>query len=103
MTKKSSPIAEHKEDDLKLGRKKLLQVINGVDPTTANATMVKNMTEAIKLLFRSHHALQVDKVVATAVAKQAQAQQLPPEDLEAVRTSVKELLERERERTTISA
>jgi hypothetical protein len=72
MTKKKSPIAEHKEDDLTLGRDELLKIING---DSDNATAVKNKIEAIKLLARMHKALQVDKTVVNTKVEQAQAQQ----------------------------
>jgi len=96
MTKKISPIDKHKEKDLNLGRNKLLSVINAVDPSTANATAVKNMIESVKLLARMHKALQVDKIVAKAEAKQIQqqAQQLSPEDSARIQEEVREILGR---------
>ena len=81
-------------DDLKLGREKLLGIINA---EATNATMVKNMIEAVKLLARMHKALQVDKVIAKAEAKAgAAAQQLSPEELAKLEAEVEEILGRER-------
>jgi hypothetical protein len=93
MTKKTNPIEKHKEDDLKLGREKLLEVINR---EATNATMVKNMIEAVKLLARMHKALQVDKVIAKAEAKAGVAQiQLPPDEMAQLDAEVEEILGRE--------
>ena len=71
--KKPSKIEQYKEADLELGRDELLKII---EADAINAGMVKNKIEAIKLLARMHKALQVDKVVATATAKQFQAQKV---------------------------
>jgi hypothetical protein len=78
MTKKKSPIAEHKEDDLTLGRDELLKIING---TADNATAVKNKIEAIKLLARMHKALQVDKTVVNTKVEALQQQALVKPEL----------------------
>lgn len=90
-TKKPSPIEEHKVADLILGRQELIDVINA---ESTNATMVKCKIEAIKLLARMHHALQVDKVVAKATATQAQAQTLPPDVKARVDKEINEVLGR---------
>ena len=67
MTKKPSPISDHKEKDVKLMRKILLAIIKD-----DNAPK-KEVTEACKLLMRAHHALQIDKsITAKATAQQAQ-------------------------------
>ena len=98
--KKPSPIEEHKTADLILGRDKLLTIIKG-DAT--NATMVKNIIEAVKLLARMHKALQVDKIIATATAKAGAAaavQQLPPDVQAKLDKEVEEILGRNRITTT---
>jgi hypothetical protein len=59
-TKKIDFLNKHREKDLKLIRSKLLAVLE-TDPQ--NATEVKAVVEAGKLLARMHHALQVDKTV----------------------------------------
>ena len=63
-----SPIKKHKEDDITELREVLLEIVR-----TDEATK-KDRIEASKLLARMHHALQVDRVTATATAKQAQVQ-----------------------------
>jgi len=70
--KKQTPIDQYKEQDLILGREKLLGIINS-DPT--NAQGVKNLIEAVKLLARMHKSLSPDKITqasASATVQQAQ-------------------------------
>jgi hypothetical protein len=71
--KKTNPIEQHKNKDLKLCREKLLEIIQGDND---NATALKAKVDAIKTLGRFHHALQPDKVQAKAVAQQIQAQKV---------------------------
>ena len=61
-----SPIKEHKEKDIIELREALLAIVREDSATK------KDRIEASKLLARMHHALQVDRVTATANAKQAQ-------------------------------
>jgi hypothetical protein len=56
MTKKISPIEEHKQADLILVREKLLGIIEGKD------SKAKDITDASKLLARMHKALQPERV-----------------------------------------
>ena len=56
MTEKLVPIEQHREKDMRLVRKKLLEIINK-SPTP------KDVTDASKLLARMHKALQPDKTI----------------------------------------
>jgi len=63
-----SPIKKHKENDITELREVLLEIVR-----TDTATK-KDRIEASKLLARMHHALQVDRVTATANAGVLQSQ-----------------------------
>ena len=57
MTKKLVPIDHHKEQDLRLVRTKLLEIIKDSN------SKAKDVTDASKLLARMHKALQPDKTI----------------------------------------
>ena len=57
MTEKLVPIENHKDRDMRLVRKKLLEIIESDNPKA------KDVTDASKLLARMHKALQPDKTI----------------------------------------
>ena len=69
MTKRLVPIDHHKEKDLRLIRKKLLETIES-DTATA-----RDITDASKLLARMHKALQPDKTIEKVSPEEKKAQQ----------------------------
>lgn len=80
--KKEQSVATHREADARLIREKCLTVLENDDLLT-NATGVKAVTEAGKLLARLQHLLQVDKQVIKEKAKKEQKkkeEQLSAED-----------------------
>lgn len=88
MTKKPSPIEEHKEPDIKQIRELQLAIMESTGELKCphcNKTFVhqlvdiKNKIEASKLLSRLHKALQVDRIVATATTTAQQAMLVKPE------------------------
>lgn len=68
---KEKSIAEHKEDDARLIRKRCLKIIEN-DKLLENATGAKAIVEAAKLLARAQHLLQVDKQVIREAAQKRQ-------------------------------
>ncbi len=56
MTEKLVPIGNHKDRDMRLVRKKLLEIIEDVD------SKAKDVTDASKLLARMHKALAPEKI-----------------------------------------
>ena len=63
MTKQPTPISEHKDEDVKLLRETLLDIIKGKDLAK------KDRIEAAKLLARLHHSLQIDRsITAQAIS-----------------------------------
>ncbi len=80
--KKSTAIDQYKDQDLQLGRDKLLGIIESV---TKSASDVKNLIEAIKLLARMHKSLSPEKITqASASATAQQVQILTPEEQERI-------------------
>jgi len=69
MTKKLAPISSHKEKDLRLIRKKLLETIEANDATA------KDITDASKLLARMHKALAPEKITQKVSDEEKKAQQ----------------------------
>lgn len=83
MTEKLVPIEKHKENDLRLIRKKLLETIK------SNEATAKDITDASKLLARMHKALAPEKVTAKVSAKEEQAQQeLTEKEKEVIRKAL---------------
>ena len=78
-----SPIAEHKKDDVIEGREYLLKIIRD------KKTTYKEGVEAVKLLFRSHHALQIDRTEVKNIVK---TEALPKKTTEELNDRVNELL-----------
>lgn len=74
MAKKTSPIEEHKQDDLILVRKKLLSIIEGED------SKAKDITDASKLLARMHKALSPEKITERT-PQEKKAPELSPTEL----------------------
>ena len=74
MAKKTSPIEEHKEDDLILVRKKLLGIIKGKD------SKAKDITDASKLLARMHKALSPEKITERTPQEKKKDTELSPAD-----------------------
>ncbi len=68
MTEKLVPIGNHKDRDMRLVRKKLLEIIEDVD------SKAKDVTDASKLLARMHKALAPEKVT-TKAPEEIKAQQ----------------------------
>jgi hypothetical protein len=69
MTKPLVPIENHKDKDLRLIRKKLLETIE------SNKATAKDITDASKLLARMHKALAPEKVVDKTLLNEQKAQQ----------------------------
>ena len=63
---KKTPISEHKEKDVKLMRKILLEIIEDEDISK------KERIEASKLLLRAHHSLAPDRTVTAKAVAQTQ-------------------------------
>lgn len=72
MTKKISPIEEHKQADLILVREKLLGIIEGKD------SKAKDITDASKLLARMHKALSPEKIQERTPQEKKKAIELSP-------------------------
>ena len=68
--KKTSPIETHKQDDLTLIRKKLLETIEGEKSTA------KDITDASKLLARMHKALSPEKITERTPQEKKKATEL---------------------------
>ncbi|KKK94305.1 hypothetical protein LCGC14_2684180 [marine sediment metagenome] len=85
--KKTSPISEHKHEDVVHLRKVLLEIVD--DDTCTK----KDRIEASKLLLRTHHSLQIDKsVTATANAQAKFANLSPPKLKPALQETLRGLL-----------
>jgi len=69
MTKKLVPIDQHKEKDLRLIRKRLLETIE------SNSATAKDITDASKLLARMHKALAPEKVTTKVSAEEKKKEQ----------------------------
>ena len=69
MTEKLVPIENHKEKDLRLVRKKLLEIIEDSD------SKAKDVTDASKLLARMHKALQPEKIIDKTLLEETKKQQ----------------------------
>ncbi len=88
MTKKISPIEEHRQADLILIRKKLLSIIENkykcdvckVALKEKNPT-AKDITDASKLLARMHKALSPEKVTEKTPQEKKKAIELSPSEL----------------------
>ena len=75
MTKKISPIEEHKQADLILVREKLLEIIEH------DKSKAKDITDASKLLARMHKALSPEKIQEKTPQEKKKAIQLSPSEL----------------------
>jgi len=74
MTKKLVPIDHHKEKDLRLIRKKLLETIKSTKATA------KDITDASKLLARMHKALAPEKVITKPPQELKKEKELSPSE-----------------------
>ena len=72
MTKKISPIEEHKQADLILVREKLLGIIESED------SKAKDITDASKLLARMHKALSPEKITERTPQEKKKTEELTP-------------------------
>jgi len=83
MTEKLVPIGNHKEKDLRLIRKRLLETIQ------SNEATAKDITDASKLLARMHNALKPDKVVEKISPEEKKAQEeLTDKDKEVIKEAL---------------
>ena len=83
MTEKLVPIENHKEKDMRLVRKKLLEIIE------SDSSKAKDVTDASKLLARMHKALAPDKTIEKVSAEEKiKEQELTDQD----KANIKEAL-----------
>ena len=68
MTEKLVPIGNHKDKDMRLVRKKLLEIIEDVD------SKAKDVTDASKLLARMHKALAPEKITTKVSDEERKSQ-----------------------------